>query len=353
MSNTPCFVRPPQKYVTAFLSIILIIGSGGRKAYSQSGGGLVRLSSTTIAKERGWVDQVVLLPDGGFLVRDSGDDDPQAMAIQVFDRQGHYIRAIGSPGNSPGQYYALASISMGRDGTVWAADASGRVTRFSQDGRVLRSTLMQNPTLNVWGLALDEARGVVYLSGCIPTKTYLDLGCHLVHQYGLADMSFKRSYLDTDPAAIQNHLFSLERYHIDVDAAGRVWAVDSALLELYRIDPLTGRTISAAISSRLAKPLQALNPQDPWDAKKAVRDGSYMVDRVMVAGSRVVVSIKRPNGAGYLLSIFTLDGHQVAQDVESAAKLVGKTSAGRLYFANRSSNGFEISQYEVGHSAAK
>ncbi len=137
---------------------------------------------TTLAKANGRVDQVVPLPSGGFLVRDADLLNEHAQALEVYDAKGGFVRKIGGFGRRPGSYQALKSIAVNGD-TIWVADLIGRLSFFNLQGRLLGTKLLQKPGFQVEGVALDEARGFAYLSGCLPRQVYLDRGCKVVHQY--------------------------------------------------------------------------------------------------------------------------------------------------------------------------
>jgi len=345
MMNKVFFLpRSAQLKSVAALTIMLL---GFLSGYAQSRVTLNRVATTRLDKQSGRIDQVVSLPGGGFVIRNSDYRNERTQAIELYNQQGHSRGKIGTFGRSPGQYHRLKFIAVGATGNIWVADVIGRVTLFNQDGQVLGTRLIQNPKYNVFGLALDEARGAIYLTGCLPKQFYLDLGCNLVHQYSLPDMHYQRSFLDTDPEAVEKHLLSLEDYHIDIDTPGRIWAVDAPVLKLFRIDPATTRTQSFPLNSRVATAVAAIAPNQPTEVHESIAESSFLIDRVVAAGPYIVVSIRRPKKAGYILQIFSSGGQQLAMDVNSPERLVGKTKSGHLYFTATTSNGFEISEYNL------
>jgi len=330
------------RIATALICVISIYLPG----YAQSRVHLNRVGSVSLNKQSGRIDQVVPLPDGRFVVRDSDYYNETTQGIEIYDRSGNFLKKIGKFGKSSGQYFRLKTLAIGGDGTIWAADVAGRVTRFDQEGRVISTKLIQKPGYNVHGLALDEARGTFYLSGCLAKNFYVDQGCQLVHQYSFKDSVYRRSFLDTQPEAVAKHLFPLEEHLIDIDGQGRVYAVDVPILKVSRIDPATNRIQTFPFRSRLATEVAALVPGQDSATNKAAFDNSFLVDQVLVVGSYLVVSIRRPRSAGYILQILSVDGQQVAMDIDSPGRLVGKTLNGHLYFAGRTSKGFEIAEYD-------
>lgn len=350
ISDMPRLRRAAQLISWAGLAIVIL---GLAPAYGQSRVRLEPVTTVRLNKPVERIDQVVGLPGGGLVIRSSDFRNEATQAIEIFDGQGHYRTKVGTFGRSPGQYYRLKSIAVAGNGHIYVADVIGRITQFSQDGQVLNTKLIQNPQYHVYGLALDEPRGSIYLSGCLPKQFYLDLGCRLVHRYSLNGMAYQRSFLDTDAEAVQKHLLSLEDYHIDTDAAGRIWAVDAPVLKLFRIDPATSRTQSFPLRSSVATPVAAIAPNERTEVHQSIADASFLIDRVLTTGPYVVVSLRRPQTSGYLLQIFNASGQQVATDVNSPGRLVGKTKTGRLYFAANGSRGTEVTEYALSAGRAR
>src|SRR6476619_7361711 len=56
-----------------------------------------------LAKPSGNVDQLIPLPDGGFLTRDSTYNPLQSQVVEVYGPSGNLISNIGSYGQEPGQ----------------------------------------------------------------------------------------------------------------------------------------------------------------------------------------------------------------------------------------------------------
>jgi hypothetical protein len=336
--------------VTTTLVLVVVVSS---LAYGQAPSrvALNRVVTKSINKPSGRIDQVVALPDGGFVIRDFGYSNESAQAIEIYDREGRFRKKIGTFGKLSGQYYRLKAIAVATDGTIWAADIMGRVTRFGQDGRVISTKLIQTPGYQIFGLALDEARGIFYLSGCLPKKTYLDLGCHLIHKYSLKNGEYQRSFLDTDPEALEKHLLALEDYHLDIDGRGEVWAADGPIRKVFHVDPANGQTQSFSLTSRIMTPFAAINPKQGLDP--GVYENAFLIDRVLVVGDFIVVSIGQLKTAKYVLQVFDASGRQIAVDLNSPGRLVGKTQNNRLYFAASAPQGLQITEYEVSVSGRR
>jgi hypothetical protein len=303
---------------------------------------LERVGTFRINKSSGRIDQLIRLPDGGYVVRDSNYRDENAQAVEIYDSDGRFRNKIGRFGKGAGQYYRLKTVAVGQDGTIWVADIANRLTLFASDGRVIATRLIQKPGFQVFGLSLDEQNGVFYLAGCLPNKVYLDLGCKLVHQYAISSRSYGRSYLDTDPEAIHKKLLSLEDYHVDTDGRGVVWAADGPIHKAFRIEPGSGRVQSFPFVSRVATRVPALTPGPNMDINP-IYEAAFLIERVLVTGSHVVVSIGQQKTSRYVLQVLGPNGRQLAVDLDSPGRLVGKTSAGNLYFAR----GYDITEYRI------
>lgn len=64
--------------------------------------------------------------------------DAAAHVLSVFDRDGNYLRQLGSRGSGPGQFNFPTHLACEEDGTVVVADSLNfRIQRLSADGRAL------------------------------------------------------------------------------------------------------------------------------------------------------------------------------------------------------------------------
>ncbi|MCI0719327.1 MAG: hypothetical protein L0338_10220 [Acidobacteria bacterium] len=315
---------------------------------SQHAGVDLKLQKTTALRKRsGGVQQVVPLANGGFAVRDADFRSQDRQALELFGRDGNLVASLGGFGRIPGKYVFLKQIAVDRSGLIWAADIVGRLTRYSSDGTVQQTMLVQNPGYRVHSVVLDEPRGFFYLTGCVPQRTYLDLGCKLIHQYKLRDSKYQQSFLETDPDAIAKHLLPIEDYLVDIDSRGVLYAVDAPIFKLFRIDARNGRQSTFPIRSGVAKPVGILPVAKPPAFYNELYEQSFLIDRVLAVNAYVVVSIRKPHSGGFLLQVFSEDGRQLATDIDSPGRLVGKTSANTLLFTQRSSQQFELREYEL------
>lgn len=311
---------------------------------------LALVRRTALKKASGRIDQVVPLPSGGFLVRDADLLNEHTQALEVYDASGRFVRKIGGFGPRPGSYQALKSIAVS-GGTIWVADLIGRLSFFDLQGKLLGTKLIQQPGYQVEGIALDEARGRAYLSGCLPTHVYLDRGCKVVHQYDLKNTKYLRSFLDNDPQIQERNTLAFSDNSLDVDPQGIVWTVDAPVLKLVRVDPRSAKTQAFPIRSNTAKPIAKVEAGSDING---IYDNSYLVERVLVAGGHAVVSIRGPKGSSGLLAVFDAHGRQVATDIKPPGKLVGKTREGRLLFATGlKGGGFEIGEYSLSLKASR
>jgi hypothetical protein len=310
---------------------------------------LALVRRTVLKKAEGRVDQVIPLPSGGFLVRDADLLNEHTQALEVYDASGRFVRKIGGFGPRPGSYMALKSIAVS-GGTIWVADLIGRLSFFDLQGKLLGTKLLQRPGFQVEGIALDEARGHAYLSGCLPTHVYLDQGCKVVHQYNLKSTQYLGSFLDNDPQIRERNTIAFSDNSLDVDPQGVVWTVDAPVFKLFRLDPRSAKTQGFPIRSTTARPIAKV---EAGSDTHAIYDNSYLVERVLVAGGHTVVSIRAPKGGSGLLAVFDAQGRQVATDLKPPGKLVGKTREGRLLFATGLKGGFEIGEYSLSLKASR
>ncbi len=281
------------------------------------------------------------------MVRDADFSHEETQAIELYDRNGRFLRKLGSFGPGAGQYLRLSSATVAGDGTVWAADFMSKVMRYEPGGRLLGTTLVQNPGYNIKDLALDEPHGFLYLAGCLPKKVYLNLGCTLVHQYSLSPIHFLRSFLDTDPEAVRNNLLPLENLRVDADERGTVYAADAPIFKFYKIDPGSQKLEAVPIRTREAHPPGPLAEGRDRDYIDAAYRDAWLMDRLLVNGQFAMVSIRRPQMTGFILEIFTSDGQQVAEDLPSPGNLVGRGPLGVFYFVTKTDAGFKVTSYRV------
>jgi hypothetical protein len=335
-------LRRPRRVLACAAAACLCLGQA---LSARAGVQLSRVGVTLLKKNSGRVDQVVVVPDGGYILRDSDYANEATQVLELYDAYGYLCGQFGSFGRGPGQYFRLKSVSLSDDQTVFVADVIGRLSRFHMSGRLIETKLIQRPGYQVDGLALDEVRGAFYLSGCLPKQIYLNYGCRLVHQYDLKDGSYRQSFLETDQEVSEKNLLSLEDHQIDADGRGRIYAIDAPIFKVLRLDPATGEVRTLVIQSRLAAAPQVIPPglQNSRDAY----ENAYLLDRVLAAGGWVIVSMRKPRKEGFLLHVFDGEGKQVASDLQSPGQLVGKTPGGALLFATRTDGGYELAEYTL------
>jgi DNA-binding beta-propeller fold protein YncE len=81
----------------------------------------------------GMPSNVAVDKDGNLYVSDTMNN-----RIQVFDAEGHFIRAFGKAGDGPGYFARPKGIAIDGDGHVWVADAmQNRVQVFTPEGQLL------------------------------------------------------------------------------------------------------------------------------------------------------------------------------------------------------------------------
>ena len=90
----------------------------------QRGGGVLRFPQA-----------VAIGPDGSVYV-----GDQSSHVVQVFTRDGAFVREVGVAGTRPGELSAVGSVAVAGDGSLLVADGgSNRVVRFGADGSLLGS----------------------------------------------------------------------------------------------------------------------------------------------------------------------------------------------------------------------
>lgn len=298
---------------------------------------LTTIRKVTLEKKSGKIDQVVLASKASYIVRDSTWKPPEQQRIEVFSLDGKLLRRIGQYGNERGTYRGLKAIALA-GGELWYVDASlHRITRVDYEGKVIGSILIAKPGYMPLGLAIDVERGKYYVSGLLPQKTYLDDGSSLVHQYELSSHEFVRSWLANDADVLAKNLLSVEDLHLDLDPQGRVWVAEEPIHKVWRLDPAKGQMQSFALTSSIVRPVPRIDPK-----VTANLDSLFVIDRLAIAGSRVFVSVQKPDSGGYLLFALDGNGKQVAGDMRAPGRLVGSDGKSTLYFAESSGGAYRI-----------
>lgn len=293
-------------------------------------------------KSKGQIDELVELPDGGFLVRDSTFDPLQSQSVEVYSHSGTLLRTIGRFGKEPGRYYALNKIAFSRrHNVVWVGDMMGRISRFDLSGRLIDTVLLQKPGYHPDDIVLDEERDRYYVTGCVALHFYLDLGCQIVHEYELSTNKYIRSFLETDPEAVAKKYFGIENYQIGVAPAGQLYAIDSPIPKLWKIVP-GSKVESFPVPSKVIERIPEL---DPTKDNSNVGAQHYLLHKLVVANRTVILSASKKGPDGNFLEVFSFDGRPIALDVPAPGLLLGKSPRDTLWFAQRSPSGFRVAEY--------
>lgn len=338
--SRPSAPPPRARHPQALLVAAVLFASSSLSAVE-----LEVVQTIRLAKRSGSVDQVLPLADGGFAVRDYTWDPPEAQRIELFAPDGSRRSAISAYGHGAGKYVRLSGLAVDSRGGLWVADfGAARLTLYRPNGEVARTVLLQNPSFRPKAVALDEDRKRLFVAGCHPRETYLDLGCLLVHQYALDTGKFVGSFVESDPEAVARRWEGRVDYDLTVDDQGLVYLVAEASFKVVRLEPESGRVEVWPVASAIAKPPPALDIETVTSqgGKDAGRKEAFLVDHVAAAGAHIVVSIARPGRQGYLLEVFDRSGHQVAKDVPAPGRLVGATANGAWIFTRRNQDRFEL-----------
>ena len=332
-----------MKDLTRIVSVAFILWSAAAFAQKQPEKGfhLKLVRSVELAKPQGNVDQLIELPSGELLVRDSTYNPLEAQAVEIYGSSGALVRKIGSYGQEPGHYYALKEIAFSRrQNTVWIADMMGRVSRFELSGKFLDSVLIQKPGFHPYGIALDEDHGRYYLTGCVALQFYLDLGCKMVHEYEIATNKYIGSFAENDPDAVKLKYFSVEDYQVSVTPSG-LYAIDAPMRKFWRILP-DRKVESFNVPGKALTEIPALDPTRPGPQ---LAQGQYLFQSISVDTRAVVISAAVKGGTNYLLEVFSLQGKPIALDITPPGRLLGKSDRGTLWFGQRHGTKFQIAEY--------
>ena len=95
-------------------------------------------------------DNIALGQDGRLYVSDVG-----ANRVQVYDRDGKFIRTVGGYGDNPGEFARPKGVAVDRQNWVYVVDAAEQVVQmFNEDGRLLM--WFGEPSGSPVGLALPS-----------------------------------------------------------------------------------------------------------------------------------------------------------------------------------------------------
>jgi hypothetical protein len=288
------------------------------------------------------IDQVVPLPEGGFVARDSDFESQERQGVFLYDSRGAFLKRIAGYGLQPGQFNRLMSVAVDNKGNIWAANAMpARVARFSSAGKLLGSNLVPNLAM-IFSLGLDPPRNALYVGGFLPLHIRLDKTCLLVHQYAMSGVKYRESFVRTDPDVLSKHQTSLEYETLDVDKYGRVWAADAPVMKLWCVDPKTKRQEFYKIISHVAAPPGLTDPFAGTEYLRALARNASLIRCVLALNPFVVVALNRPNTKRQVLEIFDMSGGQVGVDIEPPGRLVGKTGNGHALFLRKNGKAAEL-----------
>lgn len=295
-----------------------------------------------LSKPSGNVDQLIPLPDGGFLIRDSTSTPLQSQAVEVYGPAGNLVRKIGSFGQQVGQYYALKELAYSaRQNTVWVVDMFGRVSRFDLSGKFLDSTLIQKPGFHPYGIALNEEKGHYYLTGCVALRFYLDLGCKMVHEYEIATHKYIRSFAENDPEAVKRKYFGIEDYQVSVGPSG-LYAIDAPMRKFWKMLPEEKVEVFQIPGKGLGAEIPAI---DPKKSAAELAKGQYLFETIVAGRRAVVISAGMKGSQKYLLEVFSPSGTPIALDVSAPGRLLGQSPHGTLWFGERRGAKFHLAEY--------
>ena len=166
---------------------------------------------------------IILLGEDELLVTDTGNH-----RLQLLDREGNFLRAVGSFGNQPGQFNEPVGLAAAPDGSVYVADTwNGRIQRLSADLATLgewRVEAWYGQSINNKPYLATDAEGRVYVSDpegyrvliFSPSGAYLN--------------RFGQFGTDIGSLGLPNGL--------DVDSQGNLWLADAGNHRILKYPPI-------------------------------------------------------------------------------------------------------------------
>jgi len=121
---------------------------------------------------------IAFLPDGSFWVTDGYDNT----RIVKFDKNGKFQKAVGTPGNGPGQFNTPHAIDIDRNGRLYVADRdNSRIQVFDSDGKHLDTW----PNIfNPYAIMLTADNYLGVIDGRLNKVLKYDLQGRLVYAWG-------------------------------------------------------------------------------------------------------------------------------------------------------------------------
>jgi hypothetical protein len=297
--------------------------------------------SIDLHKPKGAVDQLVELPGGGFIVRDSETPDFKNQAVEIYKTTGTLERKIGSYGLAPGRYRALMDVVFStRTNSIWLVDGMGRLSLFDLNGNLLDSVMLQKPGFHPYSIAFDQRRGHYYVTGCVALHFYLDMGCTMIHEYDTNTKTFLGSFAENDRNAVANKYFALENYKLDVTSSA-IYAIDAPIRKLWIISP-DHKIESHPIVSKVIRDIPVIDPSKPGPE---IGRGQWLFDKIIASQRAVVISASLKGEDKYLLEIYTPKGESIASDITPPGRLIGRSPRGTLWFGYRNGAIFRLEEY--------
>jgi hypothetical protein len=162
------------------------------------------------------LEQVAAQPGGGYAVFSSLADQ-DFVSLGIFSSSGGLVKNLAGT-SVPTGLPRLTSLEADSRGVLWVTTLHPvKVARFDQNGLLSVDALAKVEV--GYALALDEPRGYVYVGG------YAGLpggACLLIHQFAVAGMRFRQSFLKTNPDVLRKSQFPIQWVPLDVDPHGIV-----------------------------------------------------------------------------------------------------------------------------------
>lgn len=297
----------------------------------------------TVEPEVKSIASLVGLPNGDSVVTAVNFKQLSDQGIFVINSKGHVLRKIGKYGEGPGEYNRLADIYADSEGRIWTTDfLAPRVSVFDTSGTLLR-TLMVPKLQYLRNLWLDEKAQRLYASGCRNTVDGDTLStCKLLQEIDAKTGGYLNSFVESDPQGPKNGFYRFVRYSMARGGDGVFWLAEQGFLQVYRFgekDPAVKRIV---LRSSLARPPAPFPAKISSTQVQLVFDTVSQIDRIVINGDSIVVSVNCPDRKMYLLEVLDRQGRQIGEDLRAPGRLVGQGNDGSLYFSADSPQGVTV-----------
>lgn len=146
-------------------------------------------------------------PDGGIWVTDSGNHRVQKWA----ELHPRFVRSVGGPGSSPGQFAKPAGVAVAPNGSVLVAD-DGRVQKFSEHGAL-------EGAIGSFGSGAGQLKSAAGVAVDASSNIYVaDKGNNRIQKFNSAGQFVSTFNGSVALAAPED---------VEVDAAGDIWVADT------------------------------------------------------------------------------------------------------------------------------